>query len=392
MSVTISESIVALSFRFEGKQLGMKAAERMRPILEAWVQQKEAEGMPCFKLGKKRRRRTCFTSEAQEVLNEHFLKNPKPTNDDIKFISDQLDLDQTTVRVWFCNRKQALKRQGQVLPDNTVKSELEAKRKRKDDDNVDVNEADSASILGGGFALAATPLKQIIPVTMSTGALATLPFILSQDGGVTIVSTPNQSHGPQVVSQLNLNTSIPQQVVFTQVPILPSLSVVNQGMSGSGLVSGSIPTTQTTHVYNSRPIAHQVLSMQHVHTANNSFGGTPSHSVVHGHSQQSTQVMSSGTSEVLVTDVHTETSSEHSHLDNIDRSIVHHTVDDDDDSLDGHGLGRSLSETVHQEGNEVTDDPDRPLPHSVDGDTNALSRLTQHVDKLNPAVQEVPSR
>jgi class 2 POU domain transcription factor len=37
-------------------------------------------------------------------LERAFLKNPKPSSEEIKIIGDQLCMEKEVVRVWFCNR------------------------------------------------------------------------------------------------------------------------------------------------------------------------------------------------------------------------------------------------------------------------------------------------
>ena len=228
----------------------MKAAERMRPILEAFLQQKEEEGSKNVKYGKKRRRRTCFSSEAQDLLNDHFSKNPRPLPDDLQVIANDLGLEVNTVKVWFCNRKQNLKRNGQPLPPNTVKHELAARRKH--------NEASDSQMVSSNdfqqtFTIPSSQVKQILSTSPSTGSMTSLPFILSPDG-VSIVSSPNPSQGSHVIPQF-LTSSMSQQVVLSQVPFVTAASVMNQGITGVVSVSGMQPV----QVLTTRQIPAQVL-------------------------------------------------------------------------------------------------------------------------------------
>nr|AIC75301.1 POU-like homeodomain-containing protein [Aurelia sp. DG-2014] len=242
---TYSQSFIS---RFEGKQLGMKAAERMRPILEAFLQQKEDEGSKNMKFGKKRRRRTCFTHEAQKLLNDHFLKNPKPTPDEIQMIANELGFDLSTVKVWFCNRKQNLKRQGQPIPDNSLKSELEARRKQPDG-----NETVEAHFQNA-LTVPASQVKHILSASPPTGNVTNLPFILSQDGNVTIVTSPNSLQGAHILPQF-IASSSSQQLVLSQVPFVQTVSAMNQGMSGVV----TVPTVQPVQVLAARQLPAQVL-------------------------------------------------------------------------------------------------------------------------------------
>jgi len=58
---------------------------------------------------KKRKRRTSFTPQALEILNSHFEKNTHPSGLEMTEIAEKLNYDREVVRVWFCNKRQALK-------------------------------------------------------------------------------------------------------------------------------------------------------------------------------------------------------------------------------------------------------------------------------------------
>lgn len=162
--------------RFEGKQLGMKAAERMRPILETWIQSKEEDANSGNKFQKKRRKRTSFNPECIQLLNDYFEKNQKPTNEEMIEISNKIQLDVTTVKVWFCNKKQSMKRLGQPPAFNrvtSIKLEGDGKKKRKSEGGPDVFPLTATNAHGG--------LKTLLPVSTPTGQI-TVPFFINQDG------------------------------------------------------------------------------------------------------------------------------------------------------------------------------------------------------------------
>ena len=100
--------------RFENLQLSYKNAQKLKPILEKWleeaekqgVQQKEEEQSP----ERRRKRRTSIGVGAKETLERHFLTQPKPSSSEISKVADALNLDKEVVRVWFCNRRQREKR------------------------------------------------------------------------------------------------------------------------------------------------------------------------------------------------------------------------------------------------------------------------------------------
>lgn len=221
---------LTVSIRFEGKQLGMKAAERMRPILENWIQSKEEEtGGGGNKYQKKRRKRTSFSPEYVQMLNECFQKNPKPNLEEMQEIASKINLDLTTVKVWFCNKKQTIKRLGQPLyrgsNGKAMKQEIVTV-----DGKVVKRKPDSPQQQQGIFALnTAGGMKTIIPASTPTGTV-TMPFFISQDGNpIPIVSGATISNNNNQVVQPS--TTLGQQIVhLSQVPILTSMVVNNNAL------------------------------------------------------------------------------------------------------------------------------------------------------------------
>ncbi|XP_022246828.1 POU domain, class 6, transcription factor 1-like isoform X2 [Limulus polyphemus] len=104
--------------RFEKLDITPKSAQKIKPVLERWM--KEAEER--YKNGgnnltefigsepsKKRKRRTSFTPAAIELLNKFFEKNTHPSGAEMTELAEQLNYEREVVRVWFCNKRQALK-------------------------------------------------------------------------------------------------------------------------------------------------------------------------------------------------------------------------------------------------------------------------------------------
>uniref|UniRef100_A0A182MKE4 Homeobox domain-containing protein n=2 Tax=Cellia TaxID=44534 RepID=A0A182MKE4_9DIPT len=58
---------------------------------------------------KKRKRRTSFTPQALELLNGHFERNTHPSGTEITGLAHQLGYEREVIRIWFCNKRQALK-------------------------------------------------------------------------------------------------------------------------------------------------------------------------------------------------------------------------------------------------------------------------------------------
>uniref|UniRef100_S4RIV1 POU domain protein n=1 Tax=Petromyzon marinus TaxID=7757 RepID=S4RIV1_PETMA len=104
--------------RFEKLDITPKSAQKIKPVLERWMEEAEArkqaglQSLSDFVGGepsKKRKRRTSFTPQALELLNAHFERNTHPSGQEMTAIAERLCYDREVVRVWFCNKRQALK-------------------------------------------------------------------------------------------------------------------------------------------------------------------------------------------------------------------------------------------------------------------------------------------
>ncbi|XP_023237263.1 POU domain, class 6, transcription factor 1-like [Centruroides sculpturatus] len=115
--------------RFEKLDITPKSAQKIKPVLERWM--KEAEER--YKNGahtltefigsettKKRKRRTSFTPSALESLNQFFDKNTHPSGAEMTELAEKLNYDREVVRVWFCNKRQALKNTIKKLKGGTL--------------------------------------------------------------------------------------------------------------------------------------------------------------------------------------------------------------------------------------------------------------------------------
>ncbi|XP_033761344.1 POU domain, class 6, transcription factor 1-like isoform X1 [Pecten maximus] len=104
--------------RFEKLDITPKSAQKIKPVLERWMLEAEER----YKNGvsnltdfigsepsKKRKRRTSFTPQALEVLNQFFERNTHPSGAEMTELSEKLNYDREVIRVWFCNKRQALK-------------------------------------------------------------------------------------------------------------------------------------------------------------------------------------------------------------------------------------------------------------------------------------------
>ena len=55
-------------------------------------------------IGRRRKKRTSIESTVRIALERAFNQNPKPTSEEIQFVSDSLNMEKELIRVWFCNR------------------------------------------------------------------------------------------------------------------------------------------------------------------------------------------------------------------------------------------------------------------------------------------------
>lgn len=104
--------------RFEKLDITPKSAQKIKPVLERWMQEAEeryrngVNNLTDFigsEPSKKRKRRTSFTPAALEVLNNFFEINTHPSGAEMTELSEKLNYDREVIRVWFCNKRQALK-------------------------------------------------------------------------------------------------------------------------------------------------------------------------------------------------------------------------------------------------------------------------------------------
>ncbi|XP_063907583.1 POU domain, class 6, transcription factor 2 isoform X2 [Zophobas morio] len=108
---------------FEKLDITPKSAQKIKPVLERWMKEAEESVLNSrYKSGqnhltdfigiepsKKRKRRTSFTPQALELLNAHFERNTHPSGTEITGLAHQLGYEREVIRIWFCNKRQALK-------------------------------------------------------------------------------------------------------------------------------------------------------------------------------------------------------------------------------------------------------------------------------------------
>ncbi|XP_071803423.1 uncharacterized protein [Asterias amurensis] len=115
--------------RFEKLDITPKSAQKIKPVLERWMQEAEERhknGLSQLsdyigrldtsflysthsEPSKKRKRRTSFTPQALEYLGTQFDKNTHPSGAEMTAMSAEINYEREVIRVWFCNKRQALK-------------------------------------------------------------------------------------------------------------------------------------------------------------------------------------------------------------------------------------------------------------------------------------------
>lgn len=114
---TVSQSTIC---RFEKLEITANQVKKLLPLLQRWladVQARHNAGLPLIgdditdvttaaRDIKKRKKRTVFNQETVAILTEEFNACPSPSSESVRELSDRLDLDKETVRVWFCNKRQ----------------------------------------------------------------------------------------------------------------------------------------------------------------------------------------------------------------------------------------------------------------------------------------------
>jgi len=110
--------------RFEALQLSFKNMCKLKPLLAKWLEEADStSGSPTnidkiAAQGRKRKKRTSIEVTVKGALESHFIKQPKPSAQEISHLADHLQLEKEVVRVWFCNRRQKEKRMTPVIGPN----------------------------------------------------------------------------------------------------------------------------------------------------------------------------------------------------------------------------------------------------------------------------------
>ncbi|KAH8869148.1 POU domain protein CF1A [Schistosoma japonicum] len=138
--------------RFEALQLSFKNMCKLKPLLQKWLHEADCSTGTTNNLdkittqGRKRKKRTSIEIGVKGILENHFIKQPKPLAQDIIQLADVLGLEKEVVRVWFCNRRQKQKRLNPLLLGSGFDSNDESTCRsdnNNDDDDDDDDDDDS---------------------------------------------------------------------------------------------------------------------------------------------------------------------------------------------------------------------------------------------------------
>ncbi|KAH1019920.1 hypothetical protein HUJ04_009663 [Dendroctonus ponderosae] len=106
--------------RFEALNLSFKNMCKLKPLLHKWLEDADSSmanpgalSNPMATpetIGRRRKKRTSIETTVRLALEKAFMRNPKPTSEEISMLADSLGMEKEVVRVWFCNRRQKEKR------------------------------------------------------------------------------------------------------------------------------------------------------------------------------------------------------------------------------------------------------------------------------------------
>lgn len=121
--------------RFESSML---SPQNMRKIME-WLEKWMAEATCKYTNGeassskKSRKRRTTLNPTIKASLEEHFVSQPKPGSQELSTVADKLGLEYEVVRVWFCNRRQKIRRESSNLHESSSELVVDSKHETATD-------------------------------------------------------------------------------------------------------------------------------------------------------------------------------------------------------------------------------------------------------------------
>ncbi len=199
--------------RFEALQLSFKNMCKLKPLLAKWLEEADStSGSPTSldkiaAQGRKRKKRTSIEVTIKGALENAFLKQPKPSAQEISNLADSLQLEKEVVRVWFCNRRQKEKRMtppghGGNLSGSESPTNSELMHSPTSIHQPVITTLPSHAHINSGSPIhvhvsghSVSPPPPIIPVTMPHSTSPLAPHSQAQH-----LSHTHQGHGPHSVS------------------------------------------------------------------------------------------------------------------------------------------------------------------------------------------------
>ncbi|XP_076334113.1 POU domain protein 2-like [Tachypleus tridentatus] len=108
--------------RFEALNLSFKNMFKIKPFIQRWLEDVDRSFNKNLSplsesseetISRRRKRRTSIDANVRLALEKAFVKNQKPTSQNLGKLAESLSMQKEVVRVWFCNRRQKLKRLNQ---------------------------------------------------------------------------------------------------------------------------------------------------------------------------------------------------------------------------------------------------------------------------------------
>ena len=227
--------------RFEALNLSFKNMCKLKPMLQKWLDDIDSMtnhpgvlntaganaglmGMDGGLGSRRRKKRTSIDSVIRVAMEKRFLQCPKPTSEEIQFMSDSMNMEKEVVRVWFCNRRQKEKR---INPPSS---------------NTMVGMMSSSHLLDStpSVTMSSSPQNVSISKTIYPSGIATNANILTINGnqGVNIEALTKQALELATNSAVGGKTltiskellaqtmaqSLGNKSIFTVSPVVPSTS------------------------------------------------------------------------------------------------------------------------------------------------------------------------
>ena len=102
--------------RFEALNLSFKNMCKLKPLLEKWLDDADGsvngtttnfQNSPAVAdlLGKRRKKRTSIDSQVRVALERAFIRNPKPTSEEIRIVGNNLNMEKKLCEFGFATGK-----------------------------------------------------------------------------------------------------------------------------------------------------------------------------------------------------------------------------------------------------------------------------------------------